>query len=441
MLRIRRVVAVLSVATSTMLLGPPTAEAAPTLELTAPAGFSPNHDGRSDLARISVVTAGPAQVSVWIVGPGGAPVRRLADAVPVDGRATFVWNGRSESGTRVADARYRVLASAHDPDGDVSRHVPLVLDTKAPSFTWHGIAPEPLRGTGPVRFTFATRDRFSSMVELTGFVRDAGGRLVEQVRAGRRATGVRTISWDAHAPGWHAVAPGLYRVAVRVTDMLGNARTGRFRPFRDHRPVRSRVIHRVDGAGPRVALTFDDCGYGGAWGKILHALRGAHAEATFFCVGSVLPSHAGLARRTVALGNAVGSHTWDHRNLTGASERTVRTQVRRDQAAWWRRARTTPAPLFRPPDGSVGSTTLAGVGSQGFAWTVLWDVDPWDWSGISSAEIQRRVLSSARRGSIVVLHVKPRTAVAVPGILRGLRVRGLDPVTLPTLLRAGGLTR
>ena len=72
---------------------------------------------------------------------------------------------------------------------------------------------------------------------------------------------------------------------------------------------------------------------------------------------------------------------------------------------------------------------------------MLWDVDPGDWSGISSSEIQRRVLSSVRPGSIVVLHVKPQTAAAISGILRGLRARNLEPVTLPTLLRAGGLTR
>jgi peptidoglycan/xylan/chitin deacetylase (PgdA/CDA1 family) len=67
---------------------------------------------------------------------------------------------------------------------------------------------------------------------------------------------------------------------------------------------------------------------------------------------------------------------------------------------------------------------------------VLWDVDPRDWSGISAAEIQRRVLSSARSGSIVVMHVKAQTALAVRGILRGLRGRGLEPVTLSALLRA-----
>ena len=64
--------------------------------------------------------------------------------------------------------------------------------------------------------------------------------------------------------------------------------------------------------------------------------------------------------------------------MAGASEASVRRTVRRDQAVWWGRARSTPVPLFRPPEGVIGSTTLAGVGAEGFAWTVLWDVDPRD---------------------------------------------------------------
>lgn len=424
-------------------LAPPPAAAtvAPTLELVASPGLSPNHDGRFDVAKISVRTSGPADVTVLIVSRDDVAIRTLVRSVPVDGHATYTWTGRNDAGTRVADARYRAVATAQGPDGYTRQHAPIVVDTRPPSFAWRGIAPEPLRTTRPVRFTFATRDRFSERVSVSLVVTDAERRLVERVRTRPRPTGERTVSWDARAPGSHAIAPGLYRVAMDVRDELGNERTGRLRPFRDHRPVRSTVIRRVEDSGRRVALTFDDCTYDGAWRRILGALRASHAGATFFCAGINVSQAGPLARRTVAFGNAIGSHTWNHADLIGAPESTVRREVRHDQAVWWRRARVTPAPYFRPPDGVIGSTTLAGVGGEGFSWTVLWDVDPRDWSGISSAEIQHRVLSSVRPGSIVVLHVKPGTAAAVSGILRGLRARNLEPVALPALLRAGGLTR
>jgi peptidoglycan/xylan/chitin deacetylase (PgdA/CDA1 family) len=417
------------------------APSGPTLEFVVSPGFSPNGDGRVDVATISVKTGGRADVTILVARHDGRTVRTLATSDPVNGDAAYTWRGRNDAGKRVADGRYRVIATAQDPDGEVRQHAPVVVDTTPPAFVWKGIAPEPLRTEGPVRFTFTTGDRFSDRVWVSFVVTDSEARLVERVRVGRRSTGTRTLSWDARAPGSHAIGPGLYRVAVGVKDELGNTRTGSLRSFRDHRPVKAAVIRRVDGAGRRVALTFDDCTYGDSWKRILGALHASEARATFFCAGSMVPAHAPLARRTVALGNAIGSHTWNHGSLIGASEATVRRQVRRDQAAWWTRARSTPAPFFRPPNGEIGSTTLAAVGGEGFRWVVLWDVDPRDWSGISAGEITRRVLSSVRPGSIVVMHVKHQTAAAVAGILRGLRVRNLQPVSLPVLLRAGGLTR
>jgi peptidoglycan/xylan/chitin deacetylase (PgdA/CDA1 family) len=425
----------------TSILSAVPASAEPAVSLVVSPGFSPNGDGRHDIARISVRTEGPAEVTVRVLRPAGATVRTLADARPVDGAATYTWRGLNTAGKRMADGRYRVVATARSPEGTAWQRAPVVLDTTPPTFAWRGIAPEPLRTTGPVRFSFATDDRFSERVWIGFVVRNSAWRLVERAELGARLTGERTISWDARAPGLYPIAPGLYRTAVTLRDELGNVRTGPFRPFRSHRPVSSRVLRRVDGAGRRVALTFDDCTYGSSWAKILAALQASRAKATFFCNGVTLAGHVSLARHAVAQGHAIGSHTWSHCAMSGASEWKVRTEVRRDQAAWWNIARATPAPYFRPPGGVIGSTTLSGVGREGFAWTVLWDVDPRDWSGISSSEIQRRVLSRVRPGSIVVLHVKPGAAAAVPGILRGLRAKGLEPVTLTTLLRAGGLVR
>jgi peptidoglycan/xylan/chitin deacetylase (PgdA/CDA1 family) len=414
-----------------------TTTTAASVTLVVPWGFSPNHDGRRDRATITVVTDGDATVSAHILTSRGTSVRTLAEDEPIAGEVTFVWRGRDDAGRRVRDARYRVVASVEGQSTTMER-APIVVDTTPPSFAWREIAPEPLRTTGPVRFTFVTRDRFSDRVAVGYVVRDVEDRGIERARPGTRPTGDVTLAWDARAPGSRPVAPGLYRVEISTRDALGNVRTGRSMPFRNHRPVNSSVVRRVDGAGRRVALTFDDCGSNDAWGKILDTLEASRSQATFFCVGTVLATSTPLARRTVRLGNAVGAHGWDHDSVVGVSESVIRSKVRHDQAAWWRRARTTPAPFFRPPSGELGTTTLAGVGAEGFRWTVLWDVDPADWTGIAPGTIRRRVLSSVRPGSIVVMHVTSRTAAALPGIVRGLRAKRLEAVALRTLLRAAG---
>ena len=70
---------------------------------------------------------------------------------------------------------------------------------------------------------------------------------------------------------------------------------------------------------------------------------------------------------------------------------------------------------------------------------VLWDADGDDWApGISAAEISRRILAGVRPGSIILLHdgggPRNQTVKAIPLILKGLKKRGLKPVTVSELL-------
>ena len=431
--------ALVLVAAFLIALPAPVARAAPTLDISVTPIFSPNGDGRSDEAVVTIATDAATTVSIDIVDAGGSELRALASDAPVDGAREFRWDGLTDGGVAAIDGRYRVRVTADGEPGAETAGAPVALDTVAPTFAWRSIAPEPIRTTDPVRFSFALGDRFSERIRLSMTVSDAEGRAVERGSDHVREVGVRSVSWDARGGGG-PVSPGLYGVRFTLVDEVGNARTTRVRPFRNHRLVTSTVIHRVEHAGARVALTFDDCIYGHAWSQIISALEGADSTATFFCNGTNLAANASQARRTVRADMAIGSHTWSHPDLLDRSPSSVTDEVAKDQAAWWRIARTTPAPLFRPPFGSYDRGTLDAAGEAGSRWTVLWDVDPQDWSSVSSEEIRRRVVSGSRPGSIVVLHVQPRTADALPGILAGLRRRGLRSVSVPELLRAGGLT-
>jgi peptidoglycan-N-acetylglucosamine deacetylase len=145
-----------------------------------------------------------------------------------------------------------------------------------------------------------------------------------------------------------------------------------------------------------------------------------------------------LARRTVAWGNAIGSHTWKHELTTLQTPTEIAATLRADVAVWWRLAHATPVPYFRPPYGGYDDETLAAAGSAGFARVILWSVDPADWGSPGSAVIADRVLSHVHPGAIVLMHVTPGTAAALPTIISGLRARGYSMVTLPALFRAAG---
>src|SRR5262249_34929248 len=192
-----------------------------------------------------------------------------------------------------------------------------------------------------------------------------------------------------------------------LTDQAGNKTQSPFLGFRIQHPVTTTVVRGFTGVGNRIALTFDDCVYGDAWTSILNTLEARGLRATFFCATVNLDRNAAQARRTVAEGMSIGSHTRDHPDLTTLSYDQIRAQLSDDIDAWWRVARATPLPLFRPPYGAYDSDVLRAAGDLGFVHTVTWDVDPQDWSDPGVGEIQSRVLSHAHPGMIVVMHVKP----------------------------------
>jgi peptidoglycan/xylan/chitin deacetylase (PgdA/CDA1 family) len=260
---------------------------------------------------------------------------------------------------------------------------------------------------------------------------------IARIRMTGLASGLRSREW-APAPHGESLEPGSYNARLRATDAAGNTSLSRRSPFRDERPVQAKVYSSFEGVGRRVAVTFDDCAFESAWSDILDVLRRFHVKATFFCNGTNVSRYPELARRTVAAGMGIGSHTRSHPDLRTVSSSEIVAQVRYDEDIWWQVARITPAPYFRPPYGAYDQHVLDAVGRVGFARTMLWDVDPQDWRRPGASEVARRILSHAHPGMVTLLHVIPESVAAVPLVLRGLERRGLHQVSLDEMLHAAG---
>lgn len=195
-------------------------------------------------------------------------------------------------------------------------------------------------------------------------------------------------------------------------------------------------VRRVDGADGLVGLTVDDCDDPVAWGRILDVLASSASPATFFPSGMRVEAWPELARRSLAEGHALGSHSYDHARLRGRPPAEVRRNLARDRAAW-REAVGRPPTLFRPPYGGWDAAVVRAAEAVGYPTVVLWDVDPQDWRRPPASAIVDRILGDVQDGSIVALHAVPETAAALPAVLPGLEARGLAPVTVPRLLNAG----
>jgi peptidoglycan/xylan/chitin deacetylase (PgdA/CDA1 family) len=233
-----------------------------------------------------------------------------------------------------------------------------------------------------------------------------------------------------------ALTPGVYRLTLTVTDSAGNVTVTSAKSFRDYRPAAAKLYYHLPAAGKRVALTFDDGGDNAAWASILSTLKRYGSHATFFPLGPLV--NGPLARRTVAYGDAMGSHGWTHSEMTRQSYAQVLHEWLSSEAPWWSAAGVSPVPYCRPPYGSHNRTTAAAAGAAGFTRVILWDVDPQDWASPGAGVIAQRVLSHLHPGAIVVMHLRGQTAAALPAILSGMRARGYKCVSIPELFSAAG---
>ena len=408
------------------------AGAPPPLSLTAPPAFSPNGDGVKDILRLTLELASPAVVTAVVRAPDGSETATLAHELAFAGGATTLqWDGRTLEDVVAPDGIYQIVVTGLAEGGEsLSAEATARLDTKAPTLRW--ISMPAGIGAGPLVTRFRLTDASGEAV-VTLLAGEPGER---RSPSGNREleVGTQRVAWQLRAPGGARRLPGAYRVSLQAVDQAGNRGSSSARPLLVTYAVSTRVIRRVDGAGRRVALTFDDCNDGAAWARILAVLSARGASATFFCLGSQIARHADQARRTLRDGHAIGNHSWNHPLLTRLTTVEVRSDTERATGAWWRLARVAPMPFYRPPYGAYDGDSLAGIGAAGFRDVILWDVDPQDWRRPGAGAIAARATGPARSGSIILLHALPQTADALPAILDGLRARGLRSVTLTELL-------
>jgi peptidoglycan/xylan/chitin deacetylase (PgdA/CDA1 family) len=189
--------------------------------------------------------------------------------------------------------------------------------------------------------------------------------------------------------------------------------------------------------GPRrkeVALSFDD-GPFPLTPSFVRMLKANHAVATFFMIGDQVTSrYSSTLREELRNGDALGDHTYTHPDLVTAGG--VQSQLQRTISAIRGLSGYTPC-VFRPPYGDYDSSVMQTAASLGLA-TILWEVDPSDYTLPGVSVIEQRVLAQVRPGAIVLSHdgggPREQTLAAYPYIIRALRARGYRFVTVPELL-------
>ena len=199
----------------------------------------------------------------------------------------------------------------------------------------------------------------------------------------------------------------------------------------------------------RVAITFDaehpdrsQCPPG-TQDAILDALDDAGLRATFFLQGRWVTAYPATARRLVAQGHLIGSHSDYHCRMPLLTNDGVRADVAGAERAIMDVAGVDPRPWFRCPfgEGHDDPRVLSLLEDLGYR-NVHWDVDGADWEDDREAsEVERSIVDGtlgAGGDVVVLLHTWPApTLAAFPGIVRRLHEAGASMITVDEVMDGG----
>lgn len=182
-----------------------------------------------------------------------------------------------------------------------------------------------------------------------------------------------------------------------------------------------------------VILTFDDGPRAGKTPLILDTLDRHGVKATFLMLGSAAKANPALARQVAQRGHTVGSHTYDHTDLSKLSRQAALNEIARGEAAVAEALGDEAlSPFFRFPylsqTGYLRTTLLHGD------MVVLdVDIDSKDYYSDNVAVVTERTLErlDARGSGIILFHdIHQRTVEMLPGFLEELEARGYSVVRL-----------
>ncbi len=151
-----------------------------------------------------------------------------------------------------------------------------------------------------------------------------------------------------------------------------------------------------------IALTFDD-GPSPFTDRLLQILNQNDARSTFFLIGNKVAANPAGAKRIADAGMEIGSHTWEHPNMTTIPPEDIPAQFSKAsdaiEAATGQRPR-----LVRTAGGLINDAVLAEAKKQGLA-DINWDVIPFDWANDANTGATRYMLmTQIKPNSVVLFH-------------------------------------
>lgn len=187
---------------------------------------------------------------------------------------------------------------------------------------------------------------------------------------------------------------------------------------------------------PMLALTFDD-GPGQYTDELLDCLEQNNAHATFFMLGQNVSAYPDAPKRMLELGCEVGSHSWDHTQLTTIDLDAVAKQFSDTDDALIQ-ACGQGASVARAPYGDGNSDIYNTVNKPFF----MWSLDTEDWKLMDADADYNAVMNGdLTDGTIILMHdIHEPSVEAAIRLIPDLIAQGYKLVTISEMAQAKNVT-
>lgn len=150
-------------------------------------------------------------------------------------------------------------------------------------------------------------------------------------------------------------------------------------------------------------LTFDDGPDPETTPALLKALKDHNFKASFFLIGQKAEKYPSLVKQIADDGHAIGNHTFEHGDPWKMTEVDLVFSLTKTQVILEKIIGVVPL-IYRPPFGHLTKEARRWTMSKGGK-VCMWDLDPSDYRDNSDTDsVQRRIESSMRGGSLILLH-------------------------------------
>lgn len=239
----------------------------------------------------------------------------------------------------------------------------------------------------------------------------------------------------AAVTGWQKIKKETYYFTSDSKMATGDIHVGLVRcSFGEDGKLKSKKKAQIDPNKPMVALTFDD-GPGKRTNEILDVLEEYNAHATFFMLGQKVPSFQKEVKKMKKIGCELGSHSYDHANLSKLDDEGIKKQMS-DTNENLKKASGSFASVMRPPYGAINDTVKENVGSP----MILWNIDTLDWKTRDVQKTIDAVMDHVEDGDIILLHdIHTETVDATIELIPKLEDAGYQLVTVSEMAAAKGV--